>query len=265
MEIKQLWDKTPGMCEEIPTITEYIPESKKSDMAIIIFPGGGYEIRAEHEGKDYAEFLSKNGYTAFVVDYRVAPHKFPLPLLDARRAVRFVRYNAEKYGIDKNKIAVMGSSAGGHLAALCSTYFEAIKYEDTDEIDREDFIPNYQILCYPVISLFGSGITHFGSGKNLLGELLPERAEALSPHLLVSEKTPPAFIWHTFSDKSVNVKNSLIYAQSMRDYDIPTELHIFPDGEHGKGLANGKDMISQYLSRWQGLLSDWLKYIDNRR
>lgn len=262
MEIKQLWDKTPGMCEEIPTITEYLPEGKKSDMAIVIFPGGGYEIRAEHEGKDYAEFLSENGYTAFVVDYRVAPHKFPLPLLDARRAVRFVRYYAEKYGIDKNKIAVMGSSAGGHLAALCSTYYEPIDFENADEIDNENFIPNYQILCYPVISLFGKGITHFGSGKNLLGELLPERAEDISPHLIVSSKTPPAFIWHTFADESVNVKNSLMYANNLKNAKVNAEIHIFPDGHHGLGLALGEDKISKHVFEWSELLLDWLKYID---
>jgi acetyl esterase/lipase len=260
---KQLWDKTPGMCEEIPTITEYLPKDKKSDIAIIIFPGGGYGMRAEYEGKDYAEFLAENGHTAFVIDYRVAPHKFPLPLLDARRAIRTVRYNADKYGIDKNKIAVMGSSAGGHLAALVSTYFEPIEFENVDEIDKEDFIPNYQILCYPVISLFGKGITHFGSGQNLLGELLPEKCEELSPHLIVSKKTPPAFIWHTFADGSVSVKNSLMYAKSLKDYDIPTEMHIFPDGRHGLGLADGDDVVSIHVSQWKKLLLQWLKYAES--
>jgi len=259
---KQLWDETPGMCEEIPTITEYLPKDKKSDIAIIIFPGGGYGMRAGYEGKDYAEFLAENGHTAFVVDYRVAPHKFPLPLLDARRAIRTVRHNADKYRIDKNKIAVMGSSAGGHLAALCSTYFEPIEFENVDEIDKEDFIPNYQILCYPVISLFGKAITHFGSGMNLLGELLPEKCEELSPHLIVSPKTPPAFIWHTFADGGVNVKNSLMYAQSLKDYDVPTEMHIFPDGRHGLGLALEKDKISRHVRAWSIMLLKWLVYID---
>lgn len=84
----QLWDKTPGMCEEIPQLTAYIPENKRSDAAVVIMPGGGYAMRADHEGKGYAEFLADNGYTAFVCDYRVAPHRFPLPLLDSRRAVR---------------------------------------------------------------------------------------------------------------------------------------------------------------------------------
>lgn len=258
----KLWDKSIEIGEESPIITAYVPEIKESNIAIIIFAGGGYEMRADHEGKGYAEFLVKNGYTAFVVDYRVAPYKFPIPLLDARRAIKFVRFYADKYGIDKNKIAVMGSSAGGHLAALCSTYFEKIELENTDEIDGESFIPNYQILCYPVISLLGRGITHFGSGKCLLGELLPEKGETLSPHLLVSNKTPPAFIWHTFSDDVVNVKNSLMYAENLKNNGIKTELHIFPDGEHGLGLANGTDIIGMHVSQWQQLLLNWLRYND---
>ena len=133
-EKKDLWTKTPGMCEETPTITAYMPDEKKSELAVVIFPGGGYGMRASHEGEGYAKFLAENGYTSFVIDYRVSPHEFPLPLLDARRAVRTVRHYAGKYGIDKNKIAVMGSSAGGHLAALCSTYFEPIDFEKLDEI-----------------------------------------------------------------------------------------------------------------------------------
>lgn len=257
-----LWSKIPGEYTEVPKITSYIPADKKSDLAIIIFPGGAYGFRAEHEGREYAEFLAENGYSAFVVDYRVAPHKFPLPLLDARRAIRTVRFYADKFGIDKNKIAVMGSSAGGHLSALASTYFEEIEYEKTDEIDFENFIPNYQILCYPVISLYGKGLTHFGSGKNLLGDALAEKGEELSPHLLVSDKTPPAFIWHTFADNSVNVQNSLLYVENLKENGIKAELHIFPDGEHGLGLSKKDDRISRHISQWTKLLLKWLEYIN---
>lgn len=260
LEGQALWKETPGMCEEIPQITEYIPKNKKSDIAIVIFPGGAYHDRAEHEGKAYAEFLRENGYVSFVIDYRVYPHAFPLPLLDARRAIRTVRYNAEKYGIDKNKIAVMGSSAGGHLAALISTYYEPIEFEGVDEIDKENCIPNFQILCYPVISLFGQNLTHFDSSKNLLGEKVLELCEELSPNLIATPKTPPAFIWHTFSDDLVNVKNSLLYAKKLKDVGVKTELHIFPDGVHGLGLAIGKNKIENYMSKWKYLLLDWLDY-----
>lgn len=258
---ENLWENTPGMCEEVPTITVYEPDNKTHSGAVVIFPGGGYCGRAPHEGEGYARFLAEHGFCAFVVDYRVSPHRFPLPLLDARRGVRYARHFADKYGIDKNKIAVMGSSAGGHLAALTSTYFGGIDFEGVDDIDKEDFIPDAQILCYPVIKLLGKGIAHLGSGANLLGERQAEDGEAYSPDLIASEKTPRAFIWHTFSDGGVNVINSLDYARKLRELQIPTELHIFPDGVHGLGLAEGDDDIQRHVSQWSGLLLNWLDYI----
>ncbi len=262
-ETFNLWKNTPGLCEEVPTLTAYVPENKTSDAAVVIFPGGGYRIRAPHEGDGYALFLNKLGITAFVCDYRVDPHRFPLPLLDARRAVRTVRAMADKYDLDKSKIGVMGSSAGGHLAALVSTYFEPFEFEGADEIDNEDFIPNAQILCYPVIKLIDHG-AHIGSGANLLAEKHAELGRALSPDRIVSERTPKAFIWHTFSDKSVNVVNSLDYARALRKYEIPTEMHIFPVGGHGLGLADGdpkygRDNKNDYIAQWSGMLAQWLK------
>lgn len=260
-EKMQLWKSVPGLCEETPMLTAYIPENKKSDSAIVVCAGGGYGFRSPHEGEGYATFLAENGYTAFVLDYRVSPHRFPLPLLDSRRAIRYVRYNAEKYGIDKNKIAIMGSSAGGHLAALTSTYYEPIDFEGLDEIDKEDFIPNAQILCYPVIKLLGSGITHFGSGKNLLAENLPEMAEMLSPDLIATEKAPKAFIWHTFTDEGVSVINTLDYAKRLKEVGGSVECHIFPEGGHGAGLALGDDDILKHINQWSKLLLNWLKAI----
>ncbi len=268
-EVFNLWENTPGMCEEVPTITYYEPENKTTDMAVVIFPGGGYSHRAVHEGQGYAEFLNKYGITAFVVAYRVSPHRFPLELSDARRSVRYVRYYAEKFGIDKNKVCVMGSSAGGHLAALVSTYFNEIEFEGVDEIDKEDFIPNKQILCYPVIALGGKSVAHVGSGKNLLGEFYADMWEACSPNLIASEKTPDAFIWHTFEDGAVNVVNSLDYAKKLKELNKRVEMHIFPEGPHGLGLAPVKDDVSEndnrirkYVSQWGELLIGWLKYIN---
>lgn len=259
METFDLWSKTPGLCEETPTITPYIPENKKSDAAIVIFPGGGYSTRAAHEGEVYAEFLRSNGITAFVVAYRVAPHRFPLPLLDARRGVRWVRANADKYGIDKNKIAVMGSSAGGHLAALASSYTHPIEFEGADCIDSEEFLPNAQILCYPVICApSDEGITHLGSYKNLIGGTNAKLEQELDPSLNVNQSTPPAFIWHTSEDPGVNVINSYRYAEAMRKFDIRVEMHIFPDGRHGLGLAPSLPHTAQ----WTGLLINWLSYIE---
>ena len=257
---RELWDEVPGLCEEVPYITAYIPENKTSRGAVVVLPGGGYSMRAEHEGKGYAEFLSKNGITAFVVDYRVYPHRFPLPRIDARRGVQTVRHMADKYGIDKNKIAVMGSSAGGHLASLTSTYYEATEYDVNDEISKESFIPNFQILCYPVIKLLGKGIGHLGSGRNLLGEIQVDMGEELSTDNIVSDKTPPAFIWHTFADDCVNVINTLDYAKALKKYGIPTEIHIYPDGPHGMGVPMGDDKVSKHNYAWAEALINWLKY-----
>lgn len=257
----QLWSNTPGMCEEIPQITAYIPDNKQSDAAIIIFPGGGYAGRAAHEGEAYAKFLAKNGYTAFVCDYRVSPHRFPFPLLDARRAVRTVRSQAAEYGIDKNKIAVMGSSAGGHLAAFISTYDKAIDFEGIDDIDNEEFVPNAQILCYPVIKLYKDTDTHMGSAQNLLGDRYEELCHACSPDLIANEKTPQAFIWHTFEDGGVPIGNSLDYAKALKKNNIPVEMHIYPHGSHGLGLALNEDEISKHVSAWSGSLLKWLSYI----
>lgn len=257
MKEMQLWSTVPGLCIDAPTIEYYPAENKLGDGAVVIFPGGGYYNRAAHEGKGYAEFLNSIGLDAFVVQYRCRAHKFPLPLLDARRGVRFVRHHAKEYGIDPGKIAVMGSSAGGHLAAMASTYFAPIDLEKTDEIDEEDCTPNATILCYPVINVSDLTITHIGSVQNLLGDQL-SLAGAVDPSLTVSEKTPKAFIWHTSNDGGVNVINSYRYAEALRRQNIQTEMHIFPDGPHGLGLAEQNPHVAQ----WSGLLKNWLRLLD---
>lgn len=250
-----LWENTPGMCEETPTLDIYIPEKKTSEKAIVICPGGGYSDRAPHEGKDYAEFLNSHGITAFVCQYRVHPHKFPLPLLDARRAIRYVRFHAEEFGIGKDKVYIMGSSAGGHLAAMTSTYHKPIDFEGMDEIDEQDHKPNGQILCYPVIMLRGKH-AHQGSGMQLLGNRLEEMGDALSPDMIADETTPKAFIWHAFDDVSVDVENSMQYVARLREMKVSTEFHIYPYGGHGQGLATQIP-----LSRnWPYALLEWLNF-----
>lgn len=234
----------------------FLPEKKVTDVAVVILPGGAYAVRAPHEGAGYAEFLNSHGITAFVCQYRVAPHQFPLPLLDARRAVRYVRHFSERFSINKEKVYIMGSSAGGHLAALTSTYRLPIDLENTDEIDQESAKPDAQILCYPVIKLLGKEIAHLGSGKNLLGSRQAEMGEELSPDLIADKTTPRAFIWHTFNDGCVNVINSLDYAKRLRQMEVPVELHIYPDGCHGLGLAQSYPHVAD----WSERLIQWLKF-----
>ncbi|MBR5155418.1 MAG: alpha/beta hydrolase [Clostridia bacterium] len=263
IEVMNLWNKIPGENGDVPTITAYIPENKMHNGAVVVFAGGGYGFRSPHEGEGYAKFLAENGICAFDVAYRVAPYEFPIELLDARRSVKFVRHFADKYGIDKDKIAVMGSSAGGHLAALCSTYKKDIDFEvENDEIEKEDFLPNAQILCYPVVKL-SAPIGHQGSGDNLMGGKKTQELEnSLTPDLIADDSAPRAFIWHTFTDELVNVINSLGYAKKLKEAGGSVELHIFPDGDHGMGLSQNKGTaVGDHVSQWNGLLLNWLKYI----
>lgn len=261
-----LWGTASDQCKGKPTITYYKPNTMLSNAAVLIFPGGGYNYHAVHEGKAYAEFLAEHGISAFVVAYRVNPNSFPLPLLDARRAVRFVRYHADEFGINKNKVAVMGSSAGGHLAALVSTYRAPLDGEYTDDVDAEEYLPNKQILCYPVINLYNPDITHVGSGDSLIGDKYIESHNAavrreLTPSRLVSQDTPEAFIWHTFEDTCVPVENSLEYAAVLRKHKVCVELHLFPNGGHGMGLTKCSNALETHVAQWSDLLLRWLRYI----
>ena len=262
MQSFDLWQgDVPGKTHrETPKIHYYPAQEKKGRGAIIIFAGGGYGARMAYEDAEYAEYINRFGIDTFVVDYRVtnrvAPGIFPDPLLDARRAVRFVRANAEKFGIDPDKIALMGSSAGGHLAAIASTYRAGLDGEGIDALDEVDYLPNAQILCYPVTSV----MSHRGSYVNLLGEAKMNNADALDPTLLADEKTPPAFIWHTFEDASVAIASTYDYVTRLKRYDIPTELHVYPYGRHGLGLGNVPERdIVPHVQSWSTLLCCWLK------
>lgn len=234
------------------TIDVHQPLAGRTGIAVVVFPGGGYRNLADHEGEGYANFLTSFGHTVFVVKYRVAPNCFPLPLLDARRAMRFVRHNAEKFNIDKNKVLAMGSSAGGHLTAFLSTYLDKIDGEGVDEIDNEEFLPNGQILCYPVITS-DERFSHQGSYQNLLGDKYDER-ENFSPERLVCETTPKAFMWHTSEDDTVNVINSYLYASELRKNNIEHELHVYPHKHHGLGTAPK----FPYIATWTELLRSWI-------
>ncbi len=255
--VYRLWEgEAPGAATEIPTVTYYPALKQASRAAVVILPGGAYVGRARHEGEGYAQLLNCFGVSAFVVAYRVSPAVFPDELSDARRAVCFVRANAEKFAIDKDKIAVMGSSAGGHLAALLSTYRAPLAGEGIDATDAEDYLPNAQILCYPVI-VAEEPISHSYSYKKLLGEERYSERNGVSPDLLADERTPQAFIWHTSTDEGVNVINSYRYAAALRGMNVPCEMHIFPCGAHGLGTAPGLPHVAQ----WCELLRHWLMLI----
>ena len=255
-----LWGNDCSLNEKGSTLRIFHPAKRTSDCIALIFAGGAYAFRSPHEDVGYAEFLAENGVLSAVVDYRVRPNEFPTTLSDAQRAVQTVRYMADSLGIDKNKIVVMGSSAGGHLAALVSTYNKLV-YEGRDEISKQDFKPNAQVLCYPVISFTNDSITHHDTVKNFLGNSIITKEE-VSPDLIADEKTPQAFIWHTFTDEGVSVLNSIEYFKALKSKNVNCEMHIFPEGGHGYGLFCGEDRVAKHNSKWSDMLLAWLRFIN---
>ena len=240
----------------IPSITEYVVENSKS--CILVCPGGGYHRKAsDHEGIQIAQWLNSIGISAFVLDYRVAPYRYPCGLLDAKRAIRYIRKNASKYGYDEDKIGIIGFSAGGHLACNTSNSYdeETKEFEIGDEIDKTSAKVNFAILCYPVISY--SDFAHFGSFKNLCGD--DDKLKfALSLENRVTKGTPPTFIWATADDGAVPSKNTIAYTNKLFEHGVSFESHIFRHGRHGLGLANKDYNDIPDVAIWSKLCENWL-------
>ncbi len=213
---------------------------------VLVLPGGGYCNRAPHEGAPVAERFNALGFHALVLQYRVAPYRYPAPQRDVLRAVRIIRSRAAEWGIDPEQVAVLGFSAGGHLCASAGTLFKEVDADAGDEIDAFPARPNALIPCYPVINLTKS-FGHRGSGWNLLGEKLDEpEADRFDLENRVTQETPPTFLWHTATDQCVNVENSIRFAQALWKNGVKAELHIFPEGAHGLGLAPESRDVSQW-------------------
>lgn len=234
---------------QVPQIEVFLPNKKSANgQAVIICPGGGYaRLSYDWEGTDIAKLLNTHGIAAFVLKYRLpdslsssAPDQ--VPLMDAKQAIRIVRARAQEWNIKPNHVGIMGFSAGGHLAATLSTHFD------------QDTRPDFSILVYPVISMDKS-IAHIGSRNNLIG-MQPTAAliKMYSNEFNVTATTPPTFIIHATDDTSVPVENSLLYYQALKNNKVAAEMHLFPTGGHGFGLALGKGP----LEKWPNLLLDWI-------
>lgn len=231
-----------------PSITTYKVEGSKG--AVVVVPGGGYHVKAPHEGGPIAEMINEAGVSAFVLDYRVAPCNTYAPLSDAKRAIRMVK------NMGYEKVAILGFSAGGHLTCTAATMYDMGNPDAEDPIDRISSRPDAFIPCYPVVS-FGA-YRHQGSMENLLGEENKNNYALIrqfSNELHITKDTPEAFIWHTASDEAVPVENSINLAAAMSAQGVPFEMHIFPAGRHGLGLADGIPDVCQ----WTKLLHTWLK------
>ena len=245
-----------------PTIEIFLPaKSNATGQAMLIFPGGGYHILAyDWEGTDIAKFLNGKGIAGIVVKYRLPSSKTQIekhnvPLIDAQRAIRMVRNNAEKWNIKEDQIGIMGFSAGGHLASTLGTHFDERVYESIDAIDEQNARPDFMALIYPVVT-FTQTTKHSGSQKALLGTTPDKKlSEHFSNELKVSSETPPTLLIHATDDSSVPVENSLLFFQALKDKGVPATMHIYPKGGHGFSLAR-KDL---HLRSWTEHLFEWME------
>jgi acetyl esterase/lipase len=247
-----------------PDIAVFLPSAKNATgEAVIICPGGGYGILAyDWEGSDIARWLNSEGIAAFVLKYRLPGAKSNIvahksPLMDAQRAMRLVRFHAEKWHVDPTRVGVMGFSAGGHLASTLSTHFDSGDPQSDDPVERLSCRPDFSILVYPVIS-FTKEYTHVGSRENLLGkDADPDLVKHFSNELQITADTPPAILIHSRNDEGVPVENSIVYYHALQKLGINSELHIYPYGGHGYSLAIGRG----HLSTWPDRVVEWIRYI----
>jgi acetyl esterase/lipase len=242
-----------------PSLFVFLPQADKATgMAILICPGGGYSnLSFSREGIMIARWLNDNGIAGIVLKYRlpsdlIMQDKSIGPLQDAQEALRTIRRNAIAWKINPAKVGVIGFSAGGHLASTLSTHFADKVYEVTDTISAR---PDFSLLIYPVISMDAT-ITHAGSRRSLIGDNpSPDAIMLYSSELQITEKTPPTFLVHAADDKTVPVKNSILYFEGLQRINIPAELHIFQKGGHGFNLARNGGTESA----WPDLALNWLK------
>ena len=204
-----------------------------------------------------------DGYNVFVINYSVAPHRFPCQLREVAAVMELIYKNADAWNCDTEKIAIIGFSAGGHLAAHYSTMYDC---KEVREVFPDSKPVNASVLSYPVISA-DRDFAHMGSFKNLLGHEPDEQeVKYFSCNNNVKENTPPAFLWHTAEDNSVPVKNSLVYAEALAKYKIPFELHVFPYGAHGLSTCDDQSCdnindIHKYNTVWIDNAKKWLRLI----
>lgn len=270
-ETVQLWDKHPEA-----TLTSYVvsntPELKLTPRrTVIVCPGGGYHFLSDREAEPIVMQFLQAGFNAFLLRYSIEPNAGGFaPLIEAAKAIKYVRENAERYNTDPDKIFIAGFSAGGHLACSAGTLWNIPEVRDAvgvtageapEGINR----PNGMILSYPVIT--GGDKAHKRSIKNVAGheELTEEDIATFSLERRVDATTAPAFIWHTFTDTVVPVENSLMFASALTAHKVPFELHIYPEGPHGLALCNeftraGRDTtIYPHNEGWVDLAIRWVK------
>jgi acetyl esterase/lipase len=248
----RLWEgEAPGAAGnrelDIPTLTVFRPHPGRGNgTAVIVAPGGAYlGLAANLEGRQVADWFAARGVTAFVLKYRLGKtYLFPTPLVDAQRAITFVRSQAKQFGLSQDRIGIMGFSAGGHLAASAATMFDAG--------NRPDFL----ILGYPWLNAMKKDergeISYCSVLKIEAGKCAFDQ---YSPDAHVTAQTPPTFIYHTTNDELVPVSASVIFYQALVAAGVDVEMHLFAKGKHGSGLGMG----DASLDAWPALLENWLR------
>jgi acetyl esterase/lipase len=233
-----------------PTLTVYQAGGENSGRAVMLLPGGGYSLVAiYHEGHDLAKVLAKQGITTAVLKYRLPRTESSdqpqlVPLADTRRALKLLRTRSEQYGFEKDKLGVVGFSAGSHLATVASLW----------KSDDEEENPNFSGLIYGVTNLTDENQKWLE--KSLYHRKMTAEEVAQNRLLdLVSKETPPAFLAHAYDDKICNVEESLLYAEKCVEHQVPVEMHLFTKGGHGFGMGREEDGTAQ----WVPLFAEWLK------
>lgn len=275
--IYQIMDVCPKRaCEGLPapgftpTLTAYLPgnspeiEPNRTRKTVLLCPGGGYEMTSDREAEPVALKLVAAGYNAFVLRYSVRPATFPTALVELATAMAMLREHAEEWHIQPDKIVVGGFSAGGHLAASLGVFWDSDYLEEQTGLTAACYQPNGLLLNYPVIT--SGEFAHRGSFEALLADRYTAgMLENLSIEGQVSKTTPSTFLWHTYTDDAVPVENALLFAQAMKRFDNPLELHIFPCGVHGLSLANTLSasaeqthMLEPDVEIWMELFLKWL-------
>lgn len=255
-----------------PTLVTYILESSasvnqgKKRPAVLICPGGGYTRTSVREAEPIAIQMNAMGFHAFILYYSCAPAVFPTPQLEAAAAMVLIREHAAEWRIIEDKVVIAGFSAGGHLAASIGTFWNQKFLYQALEVKPEQIRPDGMILCYPVIT--SGEYAHRGSFDSLLGDRCKEveLLEKTSLEKQVTKDTPKTFLWHTYEDASVPLENTLLFANALRKYKIPMEVHIYPRGGHGIALANeetqsmdGGNTVIPEAQNWIRMVGKWIR------